>query len=217
MTESLLNKFESFYRLVAPSVGGAVLVLIGFDIGYKKGNLFTPKAVEILLFVSLLTFVLYVLKFREKKILLILLTVTASLSFAYADYRAYSQYAYFVAIFCGLASLLYAVWFEKENMAVFLLLSGALSGVVFSYANFLFLLKPMNFVILMGMVLSFLVAKKAFRKEKSMAAYNYLYFFVVIPSLCFVLMGYFKHFLLFYAIMYLVVLVGWGLKNAREN
>ena len=217
MTESPLNKFESFYRIVAPSIGGAILVLIGFDIGYKKGNLFTPKAVEILLFISLLTFVLYVFKYREKKILLILLALTASLSFAYIDYRAYSQYAYFVAIFCGLASLLYAIWFERENVAVFLLLSGALSGVVFSYANFLFLLKPMNFVILMGMVFSFLVAKKTFREEKSMSAYNYLYFFVVIPSLCFVLMGYFKHFLLFYAVMFLAVLAGWGLKNAKEN
>ncbi len=217
MTESLLNKFKGLFITLAPSLGGAVLVLLGFDLGYKEGNLFTPKAVEFMFFVSLPIFILYVLTYREKKILTLLLLISFGFSIAYINYRAYSVYAYWLEGVCALLSLLYLVWYKRDNLPVFLLLSGSIAGMLFSYANFLFLLKPMNFVILMGMALSFLMTKKAYRERKDISVYNYQYFFVVFPALFFVLMKYLKHYGIFYFFMFIFVLIGEGLRNLKEE
>ncbi|BBB32366.1 hypothetical protein TTHT_0800 [Thermotomaculum hydrothermale] len=217
MMVSLLNKFKGLFITLAPSLGGAVLVLIGFDFSYKQGNLFTPKAVEFLFFISLLFFILYVLAYREKKILILLLLLTFGFSLAYFNYRAYSTYSYWLSTVCGLLSLLYLVWYRRYNLPVLLLLSGSLSGMVFSYANFLFLLKPMNFVILMGMALSFLVTKKEYREKKDISVYTYQYFFIVFPALFFILMKYLKHYGIFYFLMFLFVVIGEGLKNMKEE
>ena len=217
MTESLLNKFKGLFITLAPSLGGAILVLLGFDLGYKEGNLFTPKAVEFMFFVSLPIFILYVLTYREKKILTLLLLISFGFSIAYINYRAYSGYAYWIEGVCALLSLLYLVWYKRDNLPVFLLLSGSIAGMLFSYANFLFLLKPMNFVILMGMALSFLMTKKAYRERKDISVYNYQYFFVVFPALFFVLMKYLKHYGIFYFFMFIFVLIGEGLRNLKEE
>ncbi len=217
MTESLLNKFKGLFITLAPSLGGAILVLLGFDLGYKEGNLFTPKAVEFMFFVSLPIFILYVLTYREKKILTLLLLISFGFSIAYINYRAYSVYAYWLEGVCALLSLLYLVWYKRDNLPVFLLLSGSIAGMLFSYANFLFLLKPMNFVILMGMALSFLMTKKAYRERKDISVYNYQYFFVVFPALFFVLMKYLKHYGIFYFFMFIFVLIGEGLRNLKEE
>ncbi len=217
MTEPLLNKFKGLFITLAPSLGGAVLILLGFDLGYKEGNLFTPKAVEFMFFVSLPIFILYVFAFREKKVLSLLLLMAFGFSIAYFNYRAYSGYAYWLEGVCGLLSLLYLVWHKRDNLPVFLLLSGSIAGMLFSYANFLFLLKPMNFVILMGMALSFLMTKKAYRERKDISVYNYQYFFVVFPALFFILMKYLKHYGIFYFFMFIFVLIGEGLRNLKEE
>ncbi len=215
--ESLLNKFKGLFITLAPSLGGAVLVLLGFDLGYKEGNLFTPKVVEFMFFVSLPIFILYVFTFREKKILSLLLLMAFGFSIAYFNYRAYSVYSYWVAGVCGLLSLLYLVWYRRDNLPVFLLMSGSIAGMLFSYANFLFLLKPMNFVILMGMALSFIMTKKAYRQTRDISVYNYQYFFVVFPALFFVLMKYLKYYGLFYFLMFVSILIGEGLRNLKEE
>ena len=217
MTVSPLNKFKGLFITLAPSLGGAVLTLLAFDIAYKEGNLFTPKAVEFMFFVSLPIFILYMLTYREKKILTVLLLTVFGFSIAYFNYRAYSVYAYWLEAVCGLLSFLYLVWYRKDNLPVFLLLSGAIAGMMFSYANFLFLLKPMNFVILMGMALSFLMTKKAYREKKDISVYNYQYFFIVFPALFFVLMKYFKHYGIFYFLIFFFVLLGEGIRNLKED
>ncbi len=217
MTESLLNKFKGLFISLAPSIGGAVLILIGFDFGYKEGNLFTPKAVEFMFFISLPVFILYVLTFREKKILALLLLITFGFSLAYFNYREYSVYSYWLEIVCGFLSLLYLVWYRRENIPVFLLLSGSISGMLFSYSNFLFLLKPMNFVILMGMALSFIMTKRQYREKRDISVYNYQYFFVVFPALFFILMKYLEHYGVFYFLIFLFVLAGEGLRNLKEE
>lgn len=217
MTEFLLNKLDRFFKTLAPSLGGAILILIGFDIWYKRGNLFTPKIVEFYFLVSLLFFVFYAFKFREKKILSLLLLITFGFSLAYFNYRAFSVYAYYLELVCALLSFLYLVWHERENIPVFLLLSGSLSGMAFSYANFLFLLKPMNFVILMGMALSFLMTKKEFRKRRDISVYNYQYFFVVFPALFFILMKYLQFYFVLYLLMFIAVAFGEVLRNLKEE
>ncbi|GEM_PF-4750884 len=217
MTEYHLNKFKGLFITLAPSLGGAILILIGFDIGYKDGNLFTPKVVEFMFFLSLVLFLIYTLLYREKKILLLLLFISFGFSISLANYRAYSVYSYWIEAICGLLSLLYLVWFRKDNIPLFLLFSGSIAGMLFSYSNFLFLLKPMNFVIIMGMALSFLMTKKEFRKTKNISVYNYQYFFVVFPALFFILMKYFKHYGIFYFLMFLAVLLGEGFRNLKEE
>ncbi len=217
MTEFLLNKFKGLFTALAPSLGGAILILIGFDIGYKEGNLFTPKVVEFMFFLSLVLFLIYTLLYREKKILLLLLFISFGFSISLANYRAYFVYSYWLETICGLLSLLYLVWYRKDSIPVFLLFSGSIAGMLFSYAHFLFLLKPMNFVILMGMALSFIMTKRDFRKTRNISVYNYQYFFVVFPALFFILMRYFKHYGAFYFLIFLSVLLGEGLRNLKEE